>query len=405
MCELSVVAAISLVEELLAGRGTKTVKKAPLDLPLMEQGDDTIVLFHPTISERARQRVFETLGTRWIGQGPAVDEFEREFAKRFCGTHAAVAVGSGTDALHLSYLLAGIEAGDEVITPVFTCSATNIPLLYIGARPVFADIDAETMNIDVNHVRNLITERTRAIVCVHYGGLPCDMDELKTVAGDAGVPLIEDAAQALGATYKGSAIGSISEFTIFSFQAIKHITTGDGGMLSMRDTGLLEKAKRLRWFGIDREGKQQATWENDIWEVGYKYQMTDIAAALGLAALEDWDDVKLHRQRLFEVYEKGLDGIAGVRLVGGGLTDRTHAAWLCTVFVQDRLNLQLKLREHRIETNQVHYRNDRYSVFRESVGCFPNMDAIEDQYLVLPLHTRMTSEDAERVVDVIRTGW
>lgn len=376
-----------------------------IDMPLMQEEEGNIVLFYPHISELARKRVYDQLGTRWIGQGPSVEKFEAEFSRKFCGGLTTAAVGSGTDALHLAYVLAGIEAGDEVITPVFTCTATNIPLLYIGARPVFADIQPNTMNIDPEHVRKLLTERTKAIICVHYGGLPCDMDELHQIAQQAGIPVIEDAAHAVGAEYRGRSIGSISQFTMFSFQAIKHITTGDGGMLAMRDTSLLPKAKRIRWFGIDREGKQNATWANDIWEVGYKYQMTDIAAAMGLAALEEWEVVRQHRRKLFTIYERGLSNVPGIRFIGGAQTDRVHAAWLCTILAKGRPQLQRKLRENRIESNQVHYRNDRYTLFRESRGSFPNMDAVEDDYLVLPLHTRMTAEDAEKVVSVISSGW
>jgi dTDP-4-amino-4,6-dideoxygalactose transaminase len=266
-------------------------------------------------------------------------------------------------------------------------------------------VQRHSLNIDVDHVRRLVNERTKAIVCVHYGGLPCDMDELHEIAGAAGIPVIEDAAQALGATYRGRSVGTISDFTVFSFQAIKHITTGDGGLLVMKDSSKVPKAQRLRWFGIDRVGKQTATWDNDIWEVGYKYQMTDIAASLGLAALEEWEDVKGLRHKLFAVYEKGLSDVDGIEFVGGGLQDRTHAAWICTVFAKNRVELQLSLRSHGIESNQVHYRNDRYTLFKEFAGSFPNMDAIEDEYLVLPLHTKMTEEDAQRVVDVIRAGW
>lgn len=377
----------------------------PKDLPLMGEGEGTVVLFRPHVSERARRMVCDQMGTRWIGQGPAVDRFETEFSRMFCDGLGTLAVGSGTDALHLAYLLAGIKAGDEVVTPVFTCTATNIPLLYIGAKPVFADIQPHSMNIDPVHARSLITAKTKAIACVHYGGLPCDLAELRTIADDAGIPIIEDAAQALGGSYHGRSIGSISEFTVFSFQAIKHITTGDGGMLAIRDSALLPAAKRIRWFGIDREGKQQGTWANDIWEIGYKYQMTDIGAAMGLAALDEWEAVREHRGRLFSIYERGLSDVPGLRFIGGGLTDRVHAAWICTVLAKDRVGLQRKLRENRIESNQVHYRNDRYTVFKAFRGSFPNMDAIEDDYLVLPIHTRMSAEDAERIVGVVRSGW
>ncbi len=379
--------------------------KHPTELSLMEEAPGNIVLFRPHISERAREMVHAQLGTRWVGQGPSVDRFEEQFAQRFCAGRSAAAVGSGTDALHLAYLLAGVGPGDEVVTPLFTCTATNIPLLYIGAKPVFADIQAGTMNIDVDHVRRLVSKRTKAIVCVHYGGLPCDMDELLAIGDQYGIPVIEDAAHAVGASYRGRSIGAISPFTMFSFQAIKHITTGDGGMLVLEDSTLLPKLRRLRWFGIDREGKQRGIWDNDICDIGFKYQMTDIAAALGLAALEEWDEVFRHRRKLFEIYEGELSDVPGLEFVGGGLTDRVHAAWLCTVFAERRVDLQVKLREHHIESNQVHYRNDRYSIFKEFRASFPNMDAVEDKYLVLPLHTHMTMEDAQRVVKVIQSGW
>jgi dTDP-4-amino-4,6-dideoxygalactose transaminase len=347
----------------------------------------------------------ETLQSRWIGQGPKVAQFEEQFSQTFAGGQPCVSVGSGTDALHLAYLLAGIREGDEVVTPVFTCTATNIPLLYERAKPVFADVQPHTLNIDPTHVKRLVNEKTKAIVCVHYGGLPCDMKELRAVAKEWDIPIIEDAAHAVGATYEGVNIGQLSEFTMFSFQAIKHITTGDGGMLVLKDASLRAKADRVRWFGIDRSAKFLGIWENDIREVGYKYQMTDIAATLGLAALEEYGDTFAHRRRLFEAYEAGLEDIPGLRFIGGGYTDRLHAAWMCTVAVERRRDLQAKLRENKIESDQVHYRNDRYAIFGSRRDDLPNMDAIEDKYLVLPLHTKMTESDVGRLCDVIRSGW
>ncbi|MFX1384900.1 MAG: DegT/DnrJ/EryC1/StrS family aminotransferase [Promethearchaeota archaeon] len=366
---------------------------------------EKVVLFYPHVTERMRQRVNAQLHERFIGQGPAVDQFEAEFSKRFCASSSVAATGAGTDALHLAYLLAGIGRDHSVICPLFTCSATTIPLLYIGAKPVFADVQPNTLNVDTDHVRNLVSEKTKAIICVHYGGLPCDMDELRSIAYEAGIPLIEDAAHAIGASYKGQSIGSISDFTMFSFQAIKSITTGDGGMLAFKNNWLLPKAKRLRWFGIDREAKLSSNWDNDIWELGYKYQMTDIAASMGLAALEDWEDTFAYRRSLFENYQNQLADINDVTLIGDGYNDRIHAAWLCTVLVEDRVNLQRKLAERGIESGQVHYRNDRYSIFKDSRGYFPNMDAVEDNYLVLPMHMMMDIGDVERICDVLREGW
>jgi perosamine synthetase len=297
------------------------------DAPLMPLKGRNIVLFHPHIPQAAAARVTQTLATRWIGQGPQVDQFERAFAERLGIHHPAIATGSGTDALHLAYVLAGLQAGDEVIVPVFTCTATNIPLLYHGIEIRFADIQPGTMNLNVDHVRRLITARTRAIVCVHYGGLPCDMDEIHQLAAEHRLTVIEDAAHALGASYRGAAIGNISPYTMFSFQAIKHLTTGDGGMLIVDDAAVAEKARRIRWFGIDRTAKQGGTWENDIYEVGYKYQMTDIAAALGLAGLAELDEILETRRRLFQLYCDGLRDVRDVQLIGDGMDDRRHACW------------------------------------------------------------------------------
>ena len=378
----------------------------PNEVPVQAEGDGKIVLFRPHIPKRAGEEILDTLSTRWIGQGPKVDRFENEFRERFCESLPGVSVGSGTDALHLAYLLADIKPDDEVIVPVFTCTATNIPLLYIGAKVVFADVEKETLNIDVDHVRALINEKTRAIVCVHYGGLPCNMDELNEIAKEYGIPVIEDAAHAVGAKYKGTPVGAISDFTMFSFQAIKHITTGDGGFLSFKDEELLEKSKRLRWFGIDRSAKQLGVWENDIKEIGYKYQMTDIGAALGLASLEEFDQTFALRKSLLSAYIEGFKGLDGIKLIGGeGYEDREHAAWLCTVLVDNRRDLQAKLLEAGIESNQVHYRNDRYSIFGGRRSDLPNMDELENNYLVLPLHTAMNVGDVERIVSVVKSGW
>lgn len=381
------------------------MKNAVRDMSLMESIDDNIVLFHPHVPESAVSHVQQTLKTRWIGQGPKVDEFEQKFGARFGNGSTSIAVGSGTDALHLAYILAGIEAGDEVITPVFTCAATNIPLLYQKAEIKFADVQPGTLNIDPDHVKQLISDRTKAIICVHYGGLPCDLNELSAIAAERGIPIIEDAAHALGGTYNGKQVGSISEFSMFSFQAIKQLTTGDGGMLVLKDDSLAEKARRIRWFGIDRAAKQMGNWDNDITEIGYKYQMNDIAAAMGLSAMEEFDDVLAIRRRLFNRYSENLKGTPGVQIIGDGYTDREHAAWLFTVIVEDRYGLQTKLRSNHIESNQVHYRNDRYTVFGGRRKNLPNMDAIEEKYLVLPLHPMVSFEQVDKICDIIRSGW
>jgi len=366
---------------------------------------DPVVLFHPFIPKETSEKVAEVLSTRWIGQGPLVDRFEFEF-EAIIGVGKSLAVGSGTDALHLAYLLAGVGPGDEVICPVFTCTATNLPLLYIGATPVFADIDPKTMNISTSSIRKLITEKTKAIVTVDYGGLPCDYSEINEIATEFGLKVIDDAAHAIGAKYQETLIGAVADFTTYSFQAIKHITTGDGGMLHVKDPELAEKGKRLRWFGIDRKAKFGGIWANDITEIGYKYQMTDIGAAMGLSGLAHLPLVLSHRRELLKAYEEGLKDVPGLYNVGSeSQNDRLHSAWLHTILIEDREELQKKLAVNGIESGQVHYRNDMYTIFGKRRDYLENMDAIESRYLVLPLHMKVGIKEVEKICRIIKTGW
>jgi len=361
-------------------------------------------LFYPYIPEEAKKRARETLDSRWIGQGPQVDEFEWFFEKQISGEHRAIAVNSGTSALHLAYILAGIHDGDEVICPVFSCSATMTPLLYQRAKAVFADIEPDSLNIDVDSVASLMSDRTAAIVGVHYGGFPCDLERLQDIADHWGVPIIEDAAQAIGATHNGVKIGQTSDFAAFSFQAVKILTTADGGMLTIKDASLEEKAKRIRWFGIDRKAKFADRWKKDISEVGYKYQMTDISAAMGIEGMKVLDQTLAHYKEMFDAYREGLQGVAGIKLI----QEKPYAVpsyWLATVIVERRDDLKRKLAEYHIESDPTHYRCDRYSIFGGKVDHCPNMDAIEDKYLLLPMHYHISTEDIRHICNVIRGGW
>lgn len=356
----------------------------------------------PYVPAEAIGAVSNVLLSRWIGQGPKVEEFERRFSEQIAGGRASVATGSCTDALHLAYLLAGIGPGDEVIAPLFTCTATNIPLLYCGATIRFCDVAPDSLNMDPVHCKSLLTERTKAIVVVNYGGAPVSKDFF-----NFGTPVIEDCAQSLGGRFPIR-----GKYACFSFQAVKHIGTGDGGMLVCPE-GLQAKAKRIRWFGIDRAAKLAGTWANDITELGYKYQMNDIAAAMGIEGLNGLDSQMRHRRKLRSAYFQGVLGVSGITLLD---TDGDSACWLCTVAVERRDDFKRKLFSEGIESDQTHYRNDRYTIFKQFVGAdvnwpkcregqFPNMDAIDSKYLVLPMHMGMDIADVEHICAVIRSGW
>jgi dTDP-4-amino-4,6-dideoxygalactose transaminase len=297
-----------------------------------------------------------------------------------------------------------------VLCPVFTCTATNIPLLYLKVKLVFVDVDPETLNISILDLKNKISEKSRAIVVVNYGGLPADMDEINKIAKENSLIVMNDNAHALGAKYKNQEIGLTSDFSMYSFQAIKHITTGDGGMIGLNSTQLEKKdlLKRVRWFGIDRQSKQNGIWENDIKEIGFKYQMTDLAASLGISALRSFESTITHRISLLKRYEELLQENSDVKIIAKSNSVSQHAAWLFTIRIKNRRDLQKHLRENGIESNQVHFRNDKYSIFQSDSNAgsqFPNMDDIEDEYLVLPLHTKMDKGDVERVCHVISQGW
>ena len=375
------------------------MKKNFNDFPLLESKKKYISLFYPHIPKKSSNSIKKVLSTRWIGQGPLVDKFEEKFSKKFCNNMPTVAVGSGTDALHLAYILAGIKEGDEVICPVFTCTATNIPLLYIKAKIKFADVNLHDLNISIDHVEKLITKKTKAIVFVNYGGLLCDLDKLQRIAKKYKIPLIQDAAQSLGAKYKNKDITKFADFTIFSFQAIKHITSGDGGALTLKNKNLAKKAKIIRWFGIDRPKKQGGTWENDIVDIGYKYQMTDIGAALLIDSMDEFGLIKNKRNSIHNIYAKNLENIPGLKCLKNKDQKSKPVIWLTTLLCDKKNYLQKKLREKLIETNQVHFRNDRYSIFKKFCKNkkFPNMDKIENKYLVIPTHTKMTNADAKNV--------
>jgi perosamine synthetase len=379
------------------------------DFPLLESKKKTYPLFYPYISKYSKNSIKNVLQSRWIGQGPLVDEFEEKFKYKFNRNLDCVAVGSGTDALHLSYILSGIKKNDEVICPVFTCTATNIPLLYIGAKIKFVDIDPITLNIDINHLKKIVTKKTKAIVFVNYGGIPCDLKELNEIKKKYKLKLIQDAAQSLGSKFNNKDISNFADFTIYSFQAIKHITSGDGGLLVFnKNKKILSLAQRIRWFGIDRIKKQGGTWENDIKEIGYKYQMTDLGARLLLDSLKDFNKILFHRKKIFEIYKKNLSKINGLKVLDTKDKKLSNSFWLCTILTKKRIYLQKELRKHNIESNQVHFRNDRYKIFKNFITNrkFPNMDKIQNHYLVIPLNHKISVNDAKfiskKIIEILK---
>jgi len=362
-----------------------------------------IYLFWPYVSEKVKDAVAEVLKTRWIGQGPKVEEAERKF-KKILGTPFPVTVNSCTSAIHLALVLSGVDRESEVVTTPMTCSATNIPILYSGAKAVFADIQKDTLNIDPKSIREKITDKTRAIMVVHWAGYPCDMDEIIEIAKERNIPVIEDAAHALGAKYKTRSIGNVGDFTCFSFQAIKQITTGDGGLLTILNKEHHKRAKLLRWYGIDRAFKGDIYWKYQITEVGYKYHMNDIAAGMLVVQLDDLEKILKERTKIADRYHKELKNVSGLKLLDRK-EDRESGNWLFTVRVKDRKNFTKKLLDNGIESHMVHVRCDIYPIFGGKRLNLPNMNEVEPEYVSIPLHNKLTDEDIDKVIKTIKSGW
>ncbi|MFH1841348.1 MAG: DegT/DnrJ/EryC1/StrS family aminotransferase [Candidatus Nealsonbacteria bacterium] len=363
-----------------------------------------IPLFYPYISPRVYPAVKKVLKTKFIGQGPRIQEFEKAFGKKI-GAKYCVSVNSGTASLHLAYILAGIKPGDEVIGPVLTCSATYHPILQMGGKLVFADIKKDTLCIDSDDIEHRITKKTKAIIPVHFGGYPADMEKIMKIAKKYNLKIIEDSAQHIG-----KKIYPRGDYQCYSFQAIKHITTCDGGMLVVNNKKDYEKAKRLRWFGIDRDLKIKKDWQPfkdwerremtyDVDEIGYKYHITDVDAAIGIEQLKDLDKVLKRREKLVKLYRKLLKNKKGVKLLK---FHPREAYWLFQVLLKNRNKVAENLKKAGVETNIVHVRCDIYKVFGGKRLNLPNMKDIEDEYLCLPLHPKLTEKDVSYIAKNIK---
>jgi perosamine synthetase len=362
--------------------------------------------FNTHISTRSIELAAQVLQSTWISEGKMVKEFETQLTTTL-GIVNPVAVNSGTSALHLALVLAGVGPGDEVILPAQTFVATGLVILMQKAIPVFADIDPITGNISPKSIREKITQRTKVIMPVHWGGYPCDMDEINQIASQNNLAVIEDAAHALGATYKGKPIGALSQFTAFSFQAIKHVTTGDGGVLGCLNDHDAKKAFSCRWFSIDRANSQPSILGErsyDITEIGYKYHMNDLAAAIGLGNLEDFPQRLAHRREIAACYRAVLQTVPGLQLLKAD-PDRESASWLFTVLVEQRENFISKLAEFGIPASVVHLRIDHNSVFGGLRTDLPGQDFFNERQVAIPVHEALTDTEIDLITSTILRGW
>ncbi len=367
-----------------------------------------IDFFYTHISPQAAELVGQVLRSTWVGQGPMVRRFEQELAG--WGLQNPVAVNSCTAALHLALLAAGVGPGDEVVLPPQTFIATGMAVLAAGARAVFADIDPRTGNLDPEDLSRCITERTRAVIVVHWAGLPAALDRIAQVAQAHNLVVIEDAAHAFGAKYRGRPIGAISPFACFSFQAIKHFTCGDGGAVCSPDAKLAAAVRRRRWFGIDKENVRRNRYggrELNVNELGLKYHMNDIAAAVGVANLEAFAPRLRRRQQIGRWYRQHLASVPGVELLDLP-AECEHAYWLFPLLVEDRDGFVQKLAQHGIPTSMVDTRIDTNPVFEQTPQQRERLQGqarFEARQIHIPLHDALSDEQVEHILRVIASGW
>ncbi|TET68328.1 MAG: DegT/DnrJ/EryC1/StrS family aminotransferase [Candidatus Aminicenantes bacterium] len=363
-------------------------------------------MFSPYVSEDAIKRVCQTLRSGYIGEGPVVEEFEEEF-KKAIGVPYALAVTNCTTAIHLALAMAGVGPGDEVITSAQTMMATSHAILAHYAKPVFADIQFLSGNINPLDIDHRINKKTKAVLVIHWAGYPCDLDEIHAVASRNNLPVIEDAAHALGAKYKGKAIGSLSPYTCFSFQAIKHITTGDGGMLCVIRGADYQQAKRRRWYGIDRKQRKPSILGEPIWDVtdmGYKYHMNDIAASMGVEHLKKLESILKRRSQIVKKYRQVLECMSGITLFEDK-EDRKSANLFFTLHVDNREDFARMMRSKGIEVSVVHLRIDTNKIFGPLRRDLPVLAKFTESHISLPLHNLLLDEDVECVLQCIKEGW
>lgn len=350
--------------------------------------------------EELMPAIQETLYSGYIAEGEKVYEFEKLFSEYIHNPYT-LSLNSGTAALHIALLCAGIGEGDEVISTVLTAEPTNIAIKLVGAKVVWADIENNTGLLDPKSVREKITSKTKAIMLVHYAGMVCDMNEFNKISKEFNIPIIEDAAHALGSKYNNLPIGCNSEYTVFSLQAIKHMTTVDGGILAVKSQEKTDQGRLLRWFGLD---KKIARLENDVKFPGYKYHMNNLNATIGIVQMKH---VRLIIGKYIEngkYFDEQLKNISGVTLLDYH-KNTEPSYWLYTLKVENRDGFIKKLNENGISASELHLRNDRHSVFDESKTFLPVFEEFYKKMVHIPCGWWVTPADREKIVSVIKQGW
>ncbi|MGX2975272.1 DegT/DnrJ/EryC1/StrS family aminotransferase [Ursidibacter arcticus] len=370
----------------------------------------------PEIGEEEINEVVDTLRSGWVTTGPKTKQFEADFAKYIGKDVEALAVNSATSGLHLALEAVGVKAGDEVIVPTLTFTATAEVVRYLGAHPVFIDCDVNTLNIDITQIEKAITPKTKAIVPVHYAGLACDMDGIIAIAKKHNLKVVEDAAHAFPTLYKGKLIGTLdSDVTVFSFYANKTMTTGEGGMLVSQNKEIIERCKVMRLHGISRDAfdryqSKTPAWYYEVIEPGFKYNLPDICSAIGLQQLKKIDHFYEKRVVMAQKYNELLADLP-IILPPQPEKNSTHAWHIYPIRLEENCGINrdefiAKMSEkgigcsvHFIPLHKQPVWRDTYHLKAED---FPVAERVYASIVSIPLFTKMTESDQDRVINSIR---
>lgn len=369
-----------------------------------------IAIAKPYLTEEDAQAAYDTILTGWITQGPKVQEFEEKFAA-YTGAKYAVAVSNCTTALHLSLIVAGIGSGDEVICPSMSYIATANAIKYVGAIPVFAEVQPETYNLDPSDVEKRITDNTKAILVVHQIGMPADIDAFKELCQKYNLKLIEDAACAAGSAYKGKKIGSHSELVCFSFHPRKVISTGDGGMITTNREDYYNRLKLLRQHGMSvndrvRHESSKVIFEDHV-ELGYNYRMTDIQAAVGIKQLEKLDWIVEERRKVAIAYHEAFKDVDFIRLPleqeGYYTNYQSYSLYLKKNCQISRNTLMQELLDRGIASRRGVMNAHRETAYKSSHGhiSLPVSEDLQDNSIILPLYCPMKDSEIKYVIDTV----
>jgi len=375
---------------------------------------DFIPFCEPTIEKEEIDEVTSALKEGWVTMGPRVDKFENSF-KDYINVKGAVAVSSCTAALALSLTALGIKKGDEVITTPLTFASVANEIIHRGAKPVFVDIDKEVFTIDPKEIEENITDKTKAIIPVHYAGHPCDMDKIMKIANDNNLYVIEDCAHSPGALYKNKQTGSFGDFGNFSFYSTKNITTGDGGMITTNNEEIIPLLKKLRLHGMSKDAwkryEKKGTWYYEINELGFKSNMTDIQAALGLAQLKKIDDFNKKRREQAEYYIKNLKDINAI-ILQKEKDNVYHVRHLFPILLKkEKLKISRnefieKLKEKNIGTSvhfiPLHFQPLYQKMFGYKKGDFVNTEYVYERLISLPIYPKLTIKQLDYIINSIK---